>query len=62
MASKRKSEDNSVGDKVSSKKSAPFWKNGLMSSMHDPELQVYKDDKVIIIKDKYPKVLCLTVM
>jgi aprataxin len=55
MAFKRKSEDNSLGDKNTSKKAAPFWKTGLLSSMHDPELQVYKDDKVIIIKDKYPK-------
>lgn len=56
MASKRKSEGKSEDDKVSAKKPAPFWKTGLLSSMHDPDLQVYKDDKVIIIKDKYPKV------
>lgn len=56
MASKRKSEGKSEDDKVSAKKPAPFWKTGLLSAMHDPDLQVYKDDKVIIIKDKYPKV------
>lgn len=56
MASKRKSEGKSEDDKVSAKKPAPFWKTGLLSSMQDPDLQVYKDDKVIIIKDKYPKV------
>lgn len=56
MASKRKSDGKSEDDRVSSKKPAPFWKTGLLSSMHDPDLQVYKDDKVIIIKDKYPKV------
>lgn len=56
MASKRKSEGKSEDDKVPAKKPAPFWKTGLLSSMHDPDLQVYKDDKVIIIKDKYPKV------
>lgn len=56
MASKRKSEGKSEDDKVSAKKPAPVWKTGLLSSMHDPDLQVYKDDKVIIIKDKYPKV------
>ncbi|XP_061178460.1 aprataxin-like [Saccostrea echinata] len=55
MTSKRKLEENLDGNKVSSKKSVPFWKTGLLSSMHDPELQVYKDDKLIIIKDKYPK-------
>lgn len=55
MASKRKSDGKSEDDRVSSKKPAPFWKTGLLSSMHDPDLQVYKDDKVIIIKDKYPK-------
>ncbi|XP_028319238.1 aprataxin [Gouania willdenowi] len=31
------------------------WSQGLKSSMQDPKLQVYKDDKVVVIKDKYPK-------
>ncbi|KAG7274519.1 hypothetical protein CRUP_025712 [Coryphaenoides rupestris] len=32
-----------------------IWSNGLKASMQDPKMQVYKDDKVVVIKDKYPK-------
>ncbi|XP_072036918.1 aprataxin-like [Amphiura filiformis] len=31
------------------------WSMGLLDAMKDPQLQVHKDDKVVIIKDKYPK-------
>ncbi|XP_027740470.1 aprataxin isoform X4 [Empidonax traillii] len=31
------------------------WSQGLRSSMEDPTLQVYKDEKTVVIKDKYPK-------
>ncbi|CAM5115790.1 unnamed protein product [Eretmochelys imbricata] len=31
------------------------WSQGLKISMQDPKMQVYKDDRVVIIKDKYPK-------
>ncbi|XP_030421914.1 aprataxin isoform X6 [Gopherus evgoodei] len=31
------------------------WSQGLKISMQDPEMQVYKDERVVIIKDKYPK-------
>ncbi|KAM9330086.1 aprataxin [Gastrophryne carolinensis] len=31
------------------------WSQGLKVSMQDPEMQVFKDDKVVVIKDKYPK-------
>ncbi|XP_066267242.1 aprataxin-like [Branchiostoma lanceolatum] len=31
------------------------WSMGLLSSMEDPALKVESDDKVVIIKDKYPK-------
>ncbi|XP_061685979.1 aprataxin isoform X1 [Syngnathoides biaculeatus] len=31
------------------------WSQGLKASMQDPSMQVYKDDKVVVIKDKYPK-------
>ncbi|XP_009082475.1 PREDICTED: aprataxin isoform X2 [Acanthisitta chloris] len=31
------------------------WSQGLKSSMQDPEMQVYKDEKTVVIKDKYPK-------
>ncbi|XP_070684090.1 aprataxin isoform X2 [Pempheris klunzingeri] len=35
--------------------SVGHWSQGLKSSMQDPKMQVYKDDKVVVIKDKYPK-------
>ncbi|XP_048052084.1 aprataxin isoform X1 [Megalobrama amblycephala] len=35
--------------------SAGHWSQGLKVSMQDPKMQVYKDDKVVVIKDKYPK-------
>ncbi|XP_054897203.1 aprataxin isoform X2 [Poeciliopsis prolifica] len=31
------------------------WSHGLKTSMQDPQMQVYKDDKVVVITDKYPK-------
>ena len=55
MASKRKSDNDSDEDKKPVKK-VPHWKGGLLTSMHDSDAQVYTDDDVIIIKDKYPKV------
>ncbi|XP_028263949.1 aprataxin isoform X3 [Parambassis ranga] len=38
-----------------SKNTAGHWSQGLKTSMQDPKMQVYKDDKVVVIKDKYPK-------
>lgn len=35
--------------------SAGHWSQGLKASMQDPKMQVYKDDSVVVIKDKYPK-------
>ncbi|XP_026876247.2 aprataxin isoform X1 [Electrophorus electricus] len=35
--------------------SAGHWSQGLKVSMQDPKMQVYKDEKVVVIKDKYPK-------
>ncbi|XP_042638222.1 aprataxin [Orycteropus afer afer] len=31
------------------------WSQGLKVSMQDPKMQVYKDEQVVVIKDKYPK-------
>ncbi|NXK41169.1 APTX protein, partial [Piprites chloris] len=39
----------------SKKASLGHWSQGLKSSMQDPKLQVYKDEKTVVIKDKYPK-------
>ncbi|NXS92089.1 APTX protein, partial [Jacana jacana] len=38
-----------------SSKKARHWSQGLKSSMQDPKMQVYKDEKTVVIKDKYPK-------
>ncbi|XP_060915093.1 aprataxin isoform X2 [Labrus mixtus] len=38
-----------------SSESFGHWSQGLKTSMQDPKMQVYKDDKVVVIKDKYPK-------
>ncbi|XP_072373455.1 aprataxin isoform X1 [Scyliorhinus torazame] len=32
-----------------------MWSQGLKVSMQDPKMQVYKDDTVVVIRDKYPK-------
>ena len=37
-------------------KGTGHWSMGLLASMDDPELKVTEDGKVVIIKDKYPKV------
>ena len=42
------------------KKPFGHWSQGLLASMDDPELKVESDDKVVIIKDKYPKVQAMT--
>ncbi|XP_041254292.1 aprataxin isoform X1 [Onychostruthus taczanowskii] len=39
----------------SKKESLGHWSQGLKSSMQDPKMQVYKDEKTVVIKDKYPK-------
>lgn len=54
---------------MSSKKRAPspgatekklktgHWSSGLKASMEDPSLVVESDEQIVIIKDKYPKVI-----
>lgn len=37
------------------KKQQGHWSQGLKTSMMDPDMQVFKDDRVVVIKDKYPK-------
>lgn len=32
-----------------------IFRNSLLRTMHDPNSVVYSDNKVVIIKDKYPK-------
>ncbi|XP_071970059.1 aprataxin isoform X1 [Engystomops pustulosus] len=40
---------------TSEDKGQGHWSQGLKVSMQDPNMQVFKDDKVVVIKDKYPK-------
>lgn len=49
---KRKAESNMSKSAVLSKS---HWSAGLLKSMQDPECIVKEDDKIIVIKDKYPK-------
>ncbi|NXY82247.1 APTX protein, partial [Alcedo cyanopectus] len=41
--------------KASAFEHSGHWSQGLKSSMQDPKMQVYKDEKTVVIKDKYPK-------
>lgn len=45
----------SPGEVTKTNESAGHWSQGLKTSMQDPKMQVYKDDQVVVIKDKYPK-------
>ncbi|XP_008574996.1 PREDICTED: aprataxin isoform X1 [Galeopterus variegatus] len=42
-------------DASAKKESLGHWSQGLKISMQDPQMQVYKDEQVVVIKDKYPK-------
>ncbi|XP_026722463.1 aprataxin isoform X1 [Athene cunicularia] len=44
-----------VSPTLSKKEPLGHWSQGLKSSMQDPKMQVYKDEKTVVIKDKYPK-------
>lgn len=60
---RRKIEDVKTPDPAEKSTSSPskpsenvgHWSQGLKASMQDPKMQVYKDDKVVVITDKYPK-------
>jgi len=52
MSTKRKQDE----DSKTVKKPAHHWAMGLLMSMKDPELFIKEDDRVVIIKDKFPKV------
>ncbi|XP_034450049.1 aprataxin isoform X2 [Hippoglossus hippoglossus] len=45
----------SPGEATKTSESVGHWSQGLKTSMQDPKMQIYKDDKVVVIKDKYPK-------
>lgn len=50
-------DENSKTDKKTGKKIVGHWSQGLLSSMTDPDLIVESDDKMVVIRDKYPKVI-----
>ena len=62
MASAGDKRKGSDSKSVPAKKAAGPWNMGLKASMEDPELQVFKDDKIVIIKDKYPKVMICNIL
>ncbi|XP_042304857.1 aprataxin isoform X2 [Sceloporus undulatus] len=39
----------------SRKEYSAYWAQGLKASMNNPDMQVYKDERAVVIKDKYPK-------
>lgn len=45
-----------ISSSSEAKKPKGHWSAGLHSSMEDPEMTVFKDDKLVVIKDKFPKV------
>ncbi|XP_033480285.1 aprataxin isoform X3 [Epinephelus lanceolatus] len=51
----RREAPNVKAAKQTEQESFGHWSQGLKVSMQDPNMQVYKDDKVVVIKDKYPK-------
>ncbi|XP_045178329.2 aprataxin-like [Mercenaria mercenaria] len=56
VSKKRKVENEKrENDKKPVKKFAGHWSQGLLDTMNDPEFIVESDDKMTIIKDKYPK-------
>ncbi|KAL5004533.1 hypothetical protein ScPMuIL_017989 [Solemya velum] len=57
MATKsvQKREADGKCDAPPQKKQFGHWSQGLKSSMDDPELRIDADEKIVIIKDKYPK-------
>lgn len=45
-----------TGSQPEAKKPAfGHWANGLLAAMYDPNLRVYADDRVVVIRDRYPK-------
>ncbi|XP_028833200.1 aprataxin isoform X2 [Denticeps clupeoides] len=40
---------------IDKKVNSGHWNQGLKVSMQDPSMQVYKDERVVVIQDKYPK-------
>lgn len=55
MATKRPSSASGDGSGEAPVKKKAFWALGLLDSMNDPSLQVFSDDQLVVIKDKYPK-------
>lgn len=52
---KRKMNQTNSNDPEKKSKPNTFWALGLLNAMDDPDLKVFSDDEVVVIKDKYPK-------
>lgn len=50
---KRKTTTTNTSEPANAKKH--HWSAGLLQAIEDPECKVKEDDKIIVIKDKYPK-------
>lgn len=46
-----------MADEIHSKEYPGHWNMGLLASMDDPDLRIASDERIVIIKDKYPKVV-----
>lgn len=53
-AVKRKNEGDTES-KAKKPTAVGHWAQGLLNAMEDPNLQIYADNRVVVIKDKYPK-------
>nr|CAD7433144.1 unnamed protein product [Timema monikensis] len=56
MGTKRSHDGSNVSDPKAHEKKSGHWAFGLLTSMKDPKLLVEEDTKIVVIKDKYPKV------
>lgn len=53
---KRKSENSDAAGALQPRVKKCSWSGGLKQSMSDHNLSVFRDDLIVVIKDKYPKV------
>nr|CAD7438894.1 unnamed protein product [Timema bartmani] len=56
MGTKRSHDGSKVSDPETPEKKSGHWAFGLLTSMKDSKSLVEEDTKIVVIKDKYPKV------
>ncbi|XP_034251095.1 aprataxin [Thrips palmi] len=52
---KRKNDEEASNPPKKPASASSHWANGLLGAMNDPNLRIYTDSQVVVIKDKYPK-------